>query len=282
MKGVLCVLLLLLLQPAFLRAGYAQTYAPAAMSASQILQKASDAAGDLQTGAYVLVEHYHGGGLDTIETTHERGEDWVEVDKTGPFTASEGMYRGQRWDRDENGIVTLDSGFHAKVDPNVLAWEHPGDPQYNVRVLGLTQSDPAEYVLEANPPGGSDQYRYYDAKSYHLVKSVMFAKDRYRHVTTYSDYRTVFGQTRWFHWSYSDGRPQNDSTDDVVSLSAFSVRCQSARFAADARAARRRRTTRAGLDRKHAGVVPGRYRRLQLHALRELSAQTSQRGNDRR
>jgi hypothetical protein len=196
----------------------ADQYAPTPLTAVQVLQKADAAGGDLQPGSYVEVEEDRSGGLDTTSTTHLSGDDWIEYDKTGPFTTATGLYRGQHWQQDENGIVTLLSRFRVKTDPNVLAWDNPGNPAYRVRVLGLTPAQPQEYVLEADPPGGSDQYRYYNAKTFLLDRVVTYAKDRHRHVTEFSDYRTAFGQTFWFRRTYGDGRPQNDGVDRVLSF----------------------------------------------------------------
>ena len=199
-------------------AAQAQTYTPTTLTASQILAKASAARGTIEPGAYRRVEVWKGGGLITTQTTDESGSDYVERDVTGPVTTYSGSYKSQAWDRDANGIVTLESSFRSKSDPNDLAWDHPDDPKYNVHVLGETSGAEQQYVIEANPPGGSDQYAYYDAQTFHLVKFVTFAKDRYRHVVTYSDFRTVYGETRWFHYAYSDGRPQNDTTGDVTAF----------------------------------------------------------------
>jgi predicted aspartyl protease len=196
----------------------AESYDPAALTPAQLLQHARQARGSLAAGAYVRVEHIHAGGVDRTETTYFDGDDYRTVIEGGGFTTESGSYKNQDWDRDENGIVTLDSDFRSAVDPNVLALEHPEDPKYNVRVLGLTQSEPHEYVLEANPPGGSDQFRYYDAKTYLLDRIVTYAKDRYRHVTDYSDYRERYGAHVAFAIHSYDGRPQNDDLTQIVSF----------------------------------------------------------------
>jgi hypothetical protein len=218
MRGRRWLAAALLIQAACFGIAQAQQYKPAALTAGQVLQKAEQARGDLQDGAYVEVEDDRYSGLETTSTTHMHGGDYIEYDKTGPFITAYGSYQGQHWSQNANGIVTLLSNFHSKVDPNVLAWEHPENPAYHVRVLGLTSTDPQEYVVEANPPGGSDQYRYYNATTFVLDRVVTFEKDRYRHVREYSDYRTVDGETRWFRSTYSDGRPQNDETDRVLSF----------------------------------------------------------------
>jgi len=193
----------------------AEDYAPAGLSAADVLERAQDARGRLAPGKYVSVERGMLGGLASTTTTHYDGDDWVAVEVRGPFTTSEGSYQGQRWAQDENGIVRLLSSFHESVDPNPGAWRGSDGP---VRLLGLTKTASPEYVLEVHPNGGSDQYRYYDAKTFLLDRVVTFSKDRHRHVDVYSDYRNVFGSMVPFQMAFSDGLAQNDERYAVVSF----------------------------------------------------------------
>lgn len=196
----------------------AETYDAANLSAAQLLQHASDARGSLPGATYTRVEHFHSGGVDRTSTTYLNGDDWRTVVEGGGFSTSYGSYKDQGWHENENGIVVLESDFRSQVDPNVLALEHPEDPKYRVRVLGITQTQPQQYVLEANPPGGDDQFRYYDAKTYLLARVVTYEKDRYRHVTDYGDYRKKFGAQMAFAIHSYDGRPQNDQLTQIVSF----------------------------------------------------------------
>jgi hypothetical protein len=198
----------------------ADGYAPTALTAVQILAKARAASGHLQSGQYLIVERDVTPSEMTTMMTQRNGDDYITTVTENDRTSAYGSYRGQRWERDANGIVIRESGFYGKEDPNALAWKHPDDPQYRVRVLGLTQAAPQEYVVEANPPGGQDEYRYYNAQTLLLDKDVVFGVDRYRHETDYSQYRTVFGETIPFHTHYSDGRPANDEEDEITSFTA--------------------------------------------------------------
>lgn len=206
--GVLCIAVACI--SALLAAGGAQTYAPATLTAAEILEKATAARGKLEPGAYVEVVHRRSGGLDSTIVSHSNGADELATNTTGRLTSAWGKYRGQSWWQDANGTVLLTTNFHGS-DPNVLAWLHPEDPASRVSVLGVTTDAPPRYVLEANPAGGSDQYRYYDVATMQLVREVTFAKDRHKHVSDFDDFRTVFGRTWAFHSHYSDGRPDNDS-----------------------------------------------------------------------
>ncbi len=199
----------------------ADTYDPTSLTAAQIFNKCAAAFGTRQPGNYQKVEQTHTGGVDWTSTTLTDGENYVTRVDGGGFTTAEGIYQKQSWTQDENGIVLLRNDFHDKEDPNELAFEHPDDPKYNVHVLGITQDAPRQYVVELNPPGGYDEYLYYDATSFLLVRDVSFTRDRYRHVTDYSDYRKVYGETMAFRTHSYDGRPENDTVTTINSYQKF-------------------------------------------------------------
>jgi len=198
--------------------GVADTYEATDLTAKAIFAKYHAARGERAPGNYHEVVHVHTGGVDRTQTTYMDADNYITRYEGGGFSSAEGYYRKQSWDQDENGIVTLRSEFRSQEDPNELALEHPEDPKYNVRVLGITQGAPRQYVVEINPPGGFDQYRYFDASSFLLMRTISFTRDRHRHVTDYSDYRTVYGETIAFALHAYDGRPQNDTT---MSIQAF-------------------------------------------------------------
>jgi predicted aspartyl protease len=201
----------------------AETYDATTITAAQILQKAARAEGELAPGAYVRVSTDHYGGVDHTVTVALDGDDWRTTIDGGGFTTMAGSYQGQHWSSDENGVVALNSNFRATSDPNALALKHPEDPKYRVTVLGLTQSEPKDYVIDVNPPDGIDVHLYYNAQTFLLDRRVRFERDRYQHVTEYSDYRNVFGEMEaWRTHSY-DGRPQNDDIETIVSFERAST-----------------------------------------------------------
>jgi len=193
-------------------------YLPANLSAPEIVARGRTARGTLANGRYVIVDRIRGGGMDRTRTTRIDGANSIAIVQNGQYVTASGVYNGQGWNQDENGLVLIRSDFRRFVDPNNVALLHPEDPVNQVRVLGLTQSQPQEYVIEANPPGGSDQYRYYDAKTFLLDRFVTLDADMHQHVTEFSDYRPVFGTMRPFHIHSYDGRPQNDTVTDTVSV----------------------------------------------------------------
>jgi predicted aspartyl protease len=197
-------------------AAHAQSYDPTTLTATALLNKAHDARGTLAPGAYLetMTEHY--GGVDYTVTTLEDGDDFRTTSEGGGFTTAYGAYHGQHWQSNENGVVTLRTEFRQASDPNELAFQHPGDSQYRVSVLGLTQTQPQEYVLDVNPPNGIDEHLYYNAQTFLLDREVRFERDRYQHVTDYADYRRTFGEMIPQHIHNYDGRPQNDFVETVV------------------------------------------------------------------
>ncbi|HEY9084495.1 MAG TPA: aspartyl protease family protein [Candidatus Tyrphobacter sp.] len=196
----------------------ADDYAPTMMTAAQILAKADTAAGNLVPGQYLVVKRSGSGANASTQMTQINGADFVTIVQDGPFTQSYGSYHGQRWYRDANGTVVREIGFHETSDPDALAWSHPDDPLYRVRVLGMTQTPPLEYVLDANPPGGEDEYRYYDARTFSFARDVLFASDRNRYEIEYSQYRSIFGETIPFREHDSDGNPSDDEDMQTVSF----------------------------------------------------------------
>lgn len=198
-------------------AAYAEAYDPTPMTAVQILAKADAASGKLDSGAFIekRIEHY--GGVDYTVTTLINGDDFRTTFEGGGFVSSYGRYQGRGWESNENGIVTIRSGFHAESNPNAVAVKHPNDPNSHVSVLGLTQTEPQEYAIDINPHGGVDEHLYYNARTFLLDREVRFERDRYRHVTDYSDYREAFGSMIAQHVHSYDGRPQNDGLETLVS-----------------------------------------------------------------
>ncbi|HEY5257927.1 MAG TPA: aspartyl protease family protein [Candidatus Baltobacteraceae bacterium] len=209
------VMAVLLLAPLPARAD--DQYGPTPLTAVQVLLKAKAARGGLASGTYEIVETSHGGGMDETDTTDIGPDGSVTHTVTGPFQSASGDFRGQGWEQDENGIVTMDSNFHATEDPNERALAHPEDPANRVTILGITQTSSREYAVDVNPPDGQHEIRYYAADTFLLDRTVVYGSDRLRHVTTYDDYRPVFGAVRAFHTTYSDGRSDNDTDIKIAS-----------------------------------------------------------------
>jgi hypothetical protein len=194
------------------------TYTPTTLTAAEVLAKAAAARGQLAPGSYAIVTHSHVGGLDSTSTMYTDGNNVITHDVAGPFTSAYGTYGQQDWEQDENGIVTLDTDFHERANPNARALDNPEDPASHVTLLGVTQTSPAIYAIDVNPVNGEHQILYYSTDTFLLARSITWEKDRLEHVATFDDYRNVFGSMRAFHTTYSDGRPDNDTDTKIVSF----------------------------------------------------------------
>lgn len=193
-------------------------YTPTTMTAAQIFKAADKAGGKLAPGTYKIVDQSHGGGLDSTTTTFANGDDYVSTEVRGPFTSAWGSYQGQDWSQDENGIVTLDADYHQAANPDDHAIAHPDDPGSNVTVLGITKGPNPQYAVDVHPKSGEHEIRYYDQTTFHLTRVERWGGDGFRHVSTYQDYRTAFGDTRSYHRHFDDGRADNEYDDKIVSF----------------------------------------------------------------
>lgn len=195
----------------------AQAYDPTTLTASEIFRNARAAYGSLVGGSYVETQLTDSGGTEWTYVTLTHGDDYKTTVTGGGFTSAYGRYQSQAWSQDDNGIVILRSQFHDKESPNALALRHPDDPKYGVRVLGITPTQPKQYVVEINPPGGYDEFRYYDAGTWLLSQVVSYTRDRRKHVTEYGGYRKTFGEMRAYRVHSYDGNADNDTVTTIES-----------------------------------------------------------------
>lgn len=196
----------------------AETYDPTPLTAAEIFAHAQAAYGTFDVNAHTETQLTHTPYADWTYVTVAKGANSATTVTGGGFTHAYGIYQKQAWSEDTNGTVILRSQFHSKEDPNVLALAHPEDPKYGVRVLGITQAAPKQYVVEIDPPGGYDEYRYYDANTWLLSQIVSYTRDRYKHVTDYGDYRKTFGRMVPYRVHSYDGRSDNDTVTTVESF----------------------------------------------------------------
>ncbi|HEX5275324.1 MAG TPA: pepsin/retropepsin-like aspartic protease family protein [Candidatus Rubrimentiphilum sp.] len=189
---------------------------------AQLLERADKTSGTLAPGSYLRTYTSDGGGLHTEGVTKISGSDRETVEHTGPFTTAFGVFHGQQWRQNENGVVILLSGFHDTADPDANALSHAGSST-DMHVLGITHDAPQQYVLEVAPMGGPRERRYYDAQTYLLNRIEVTGSDGRTRVWTFSRYRPVFNELIAYTASYSDGRPANDSVTQITSFSAAPV-----------------------------------------------------------
>jgi hypothetical protein len=82
----------------------------------------------------------------------------------------QGRFFGRTWWRDPNGLVTPNAQYVTIFDRLLIRAAHQADSR--VRVLGVTQTLPREYVLQITPDDKISQQRYIEATTYLLRKVV--------------------------------------------------------------------------------------------------------------
>jgi hypothetical protein len=192
------------------------------MTPAQLLEHADKTAGTLTSGTYLRTYTSDGGGLHTDGVTKISGDDRETVEHTGPFTTAFGIFHGQQWRQNENGVVILLSGFHDTADPDANALAHAGSSTA-LHVLGITHDAPQQYILDVAPVGGPRERRYYDSQTYLLNRVEITGSDGRTRVWTFSRYRPAFNELIPYTVRYTDGRPANDSITQITSFAASPV-----------------------------------------------------------
>ncbi|MGZ3496043.1 MAG: aspartyl protease family protein [Vulcanimicrobiaceae bacterium] len=198
-----------------------EQFKPSTVSVDQVFAKARSARGVLRAGAYHRVARQtNGNGTVSQIDTIEDGDDYVETFRNGDFTTGYGSYRGHDWVQDANGVVTIESGFHEREDPYAAAIRSVQSvtAQPDIKVLGVTQTEPAEIVVELMPRSGLRQRRYYDAQSFLLRRVETTDYDGITTVYAYDNFRTAFGWTFPQTIVYHDGHPENDARTEVIAF----------------------------------------------------------------
>lgn len=216
-KWVVAFLIITLSGIAPARAGDA--YAPSQLTAAEIFAKAAAARGHLRPGAYHRVSETTRSGGTVHTDVFQDGDDYRETQREGDYVRAYGAHGGVEWEQDENGSVTIVSGFHDSADPFASALAKPKNVADSpIRVLGVTTAQPAAYVVEVEPEHGLTQLRYYDAKTFLLRR--VDTTDYSGNTTTYEygGFRTAYGLTFATTISYQDQHPENAAQTRVVSF----------------------------------------------------------------
>jgi hypothetical protein len=193
---------------------------PASATLKQVLKAHERATGSDAVPVRTVVERgsVEQDSLSGSYTEVHAGKNYRATITTGPFVHAFGLYRGQLWRQDDNGVVVLMNGVHRRdeIDEEALHGD-VSDPKNGVRLLGEVNSPFAAYVVEVNPPGGRLQWLFYDKTSGLLKRVERMYPDR-RTTTTYEDFHTVNGVTAPWRSRSSDGRPNNDEQWTITSL----------------------------------------------------------------
>ncbi len=159
-------------------------------------------------------------GLTGTDRTVTAGADYRDMFTLGPVTTQSGVYHGQQWRINENGIVIYEIGVHKKdqIDAQTLRAAMRA-PTAGVTLAGEVEQPVAAYVLEVNPPDGRLEWLFIDKKT-SLLDREDDAYPEKRLTLTYDDYRPVNGEMEPWHTHISDGWPANErdfrvQSDDV-------------------------------------------------------------------
>lgn len=194
-------------------AALSQAYAPTPLSADAIVSKMVAAAGRLEGGSYLISERQsNGDGTITERTIQIDGADFLALEQTGSLTIEYGRYRGEAWYRDPNGSVIEERDESIDDSSAEIAWIQDQSAHTAVRVLGVTQMQPQQYVLAFKSSSGSDVTAYVDAQT-NLLSRVEYSSGSAHSEAEYSDYHTVFGATIAFDERNSETNyPQNGNS----------------------------------------------------------------------
>lgn len=195
----------------------AETYSPTPLTAAGVLARARAARGSLQPGPYHRTIHMTGNGTTSQIDEYDEGGNFIETVRDGDVVTAFGSHDGTGWTQDANGTVTIESGFHVRDDPYLAAIRSiNSSSDAGIKVLGITESQPACIVLELRPKDGLLMRRYYDATTFLLRRVETTEYDGHTMVSTFDDFHTAFGLTYPRHVDYADGHPENEQHGTVT------------------------------------------------------------------
>jgi predicted aspartyl protease len=193
---------------------------PASITLSALLKLHAAAVGKLKPGIAKTSSEasiYKEGDLTGTRTEIASGDDYRDDVVLGPFRSAEGRVHGQEWVQNANGLTHVLSGVHQRDQNDRRAIAHATQKDSGVQLLGAVSNPTSAYVVKVSPPDGRVEYVFYD-KSTHLVTRVERAVEDVREVVTYDDFRATDGVTEAWHIHTSDGRPGNDTDEQMQTL----------------------------------------------------------------
>jgi len=199
----------------------APAVSPTTETLDHVLLQAKSARGTLRAEARATLEawDFRDGEISGTETDLDAGDEY-RYDRTyARLHSASGRYKGRSWHQGYSGYTVIEGGIHDRDDRNVAALAEASDGvTHGVALIGEAAS-PEAFVVKVAPPGGRVEYRFYDKKTFLLVRRERAVYDQ-RVVTTFEDFRTADGVTRPWHFRVSDGRQYNDEDWTLKSYSA--------------------------------------------------------------
>ncbi len=117
----------------------------------ELLRRARTAEGDLSSGAYHIVLRGVANGETSLEETYSDPRGYKTSETAAGQSSSWGEFEGRRWYQDPNGFVYRVSGAYEQHDPIESAVRAAGTENGGGKLLGVSSSDPATYVVEVAP-----------------------------------------------------------------------------------------------------------------------------------
>ena len=171
------------------------------------MAKARAAGGsDKVVDSEISVWHVHREGLDGTTRTLIRGHDYISTTQLGSSLTALGFVGGKFWSEDANGQIIVQQSEPADADAKPVAQN-----------LTHVTSPLDAYEVETIAANGSRRRRFYDARTFLLVRteSTAFGMQSY---AAFEDYVTdSAGRTRPRHIHGADQRPNNDWDERLVS-----------------------------------------------------------------
>lgn len=150
-------------------------------------------------------------GAAGTETLLRAGDDFREIDDSGPLHRERGRYHGQDWHQNANGQTVLE-----QPDPG------NGKRDDIVTTVARVTKPIDAFALRALNQVGSGTVTYIDPATDRVVREDRIEPAQTT-VFTFDDFRSVDGSTTAWHWTRSDGHPENDGDYRVTSITPRSV-----------------------------------------------------------
>ena len=177
------------------------------LTVADIVAKARAAGGnDKVVESEISVWHVHREGLDGTTRTLIRGHDYISTTQLGSSVTALGSQGGKFWSEDANGQIIVQQSEPADADAKPVAQK-----------LTHVTSPLDAYEVETIAANGSTRRRFYDARTFLLVRSESTAFGLQSYAVFENFVTDSAGRTRPHHIYGADQRPNNDWDERLVS-----------------------------------------------------------------
>ena len=183
-------------------------------AAADLLAKVKAATGARPSSYEIHVQTTSLGGVTHTTILHS-GDDYREIDDTGPLHAEDGRFHKQDWHQNENGQTYLEQPIPGAQSGNSDEDDSAFDP---AGVTVSRVSTPVDaYVVSRKNDDGTTEREYVEPQTYHEFRDEVLDGGKTT-VQVYDDFRTVGGYTRSWHWTIRDGNADDNEEGRVESI----------------------------------------------------------------